>query len=649
MIARHKKIIKALLDANDYVSVTSLANDLYCSEKTVRNDLKVLDQWLKRYPTLQIERKPSVGVRLEGDEVAKGMLLRDLLHMRDGEECQLQLLKRLLMADKPITMQQLADQLYMSKSTIHYDLEDIDRWLRSFHLKLIRKPNLGLKVQGEEKNWRMALSRLVELLVDHSHYMFNERQLKMIADVLQPYEVALIEKEVREVESVLPFPLTDEAVMSLTIHIAIAVKRMKQGHSIQMNLTQLNELKQKREYKLAGQLARKIETRLAIKIPDAEVGYIALHLLGARIRYDHVHLNNGVEKFFSEIDEEALRVTRLLMEYVSNHMDDRLINDQELLLGLTIHLHSTLNRLRNGLSITNPMLSEIKKMYRYAFEIVLSFMKQMEGGMNLAIPEDEIAYIVLHIQAALERVQHKQYGRKKVLIICTTGSGTSRFVEAKFAAAFPEVDVVGIASISKLNEVIEEKKPDLLISTVPLLNHTTLPTITVSPLLRKHELEMIKDQLFHLRIKKAERKSYGAIKSLLDEQLIFLDLPFTTREHVITYLAEQLYEHGYVDEMYEQSANDRESVSSTYIGSEMAIPHGEVQFIRQSVIAVGRLQSSVGWGGDRVCLVFMIASRMKEKERIKQLFQELVALSEDEETIRKLKQVKTARQFYQCL
>ncbi|KHF29285.1 hypothetical protein LR68_01886 [Anoxybacillus sp. BCO1] len=47
----------------------------------------------------------------------------------------------------------------------------------------------------------------------------------MIADVLQPYEVALIEKEVREVESVLPFPLTDEAVMSLTIHIAIAVKR----------------------------------------------------------------------------------------------------------------------------------------------------------------------------------------------------------------------------------------------------------------------------------------------------------------------------------------------------------------------------------------------------------------------------------------
>ena len=81
----------------------------------------------------------------------------------------------------------------------------------------------------------------------------------------------------------------------------------------------------------------------------------------------------------------------------------------------------------------------------------------------------------------------------------------------------------------------------------------------------------------------------------------------------------------------------------------MAIPHGEVQFIRKSVIAVGRLQAPIVWGEDRVQLVFMIANRMQEKERIKQLFQELVALSEDEGTLKQLKQAKTVNQFYQCL
>lgn len=123
---------------------------------------------MQRYPSLKIERKPSVGVLLKGDDMSKKQLLRDLLN--DSEEGlshnerQLQLLKWLLTADKPITMQQLADQFYISKSTIHYDLEEIDEWLHHFHLKLIRKPHLGLKVEGEEKKLAcgiIAVSRIV--------------------------------------------------------------------------------------------------------------------------------------------------------------------------------------------------------------------------------------------------------------------------------------------------------------------------------------------------------------------------------------------------------------------------------------------------------------------------------------------------------
>lgn len=154
LLVRHKKILKALLRAERYVSVTSLANELHCSEKTVRNDLKVLDDWLQRYE-LKIERKPSIGIRLTGEGAAKATLLRDVLN--DSEEGlshnerHLQLLKWLLTADKPVTIQQLADQFYISKSTIHADLEEIGDWLHRFQLKLIRKPHLGIKVEGEEK------------------------------------------------------------------------------------------------------------------------------------------------------------------------------------------------------------------------------------------------------------------------------------------------------------------------------------------------------------------------------------------------------------------------------------------------------------------------------------------------------------------
>lgn len=653
VLVRHKKILKTLLHAAHYVPVTSLAKDLRCSEKTIRNDLKALDEWMQRYPSLKIERKPSVGVLLKGDDMSKKQLLRDLLN--DSEEGlshnerQLQLLKWLLTADKPITMQQLADQFYISKSTIHYDLEEIDEWLHHFHLKLIRKPHLGLKVEGEEKNWRAALSRLVELLVDRSHYILNEQQLNMIADVLQPYEVALIEKEIHQTEKYLDFPLTDQAIISLTIHIAIAVKRIKKGYGIQMDDGQLKKLQTKKEYELAEKLARRIEAWLAIKIPKAEIGYITLHLLGARIRYDQIQVKEGTESFLNKVDREALKVARLLIENIAKNTDGRLLEDQELLLGLTIHLHSTLNRLRNGFSVTNPMLREIKQMYRYAFEMVFSLIREIENQIRITIPEDEMAYIVLHIQAALERLQTKRYQRKRAAIVCPTGSGTSRLIEAKISAVFPDVDVVGVASVSKLREVIKEKKPDLLISTVPLAK-TDVPAITVSPLLREHELQMIKDFLFHIQIRSAKiDKPYKTIKEMIHKDMIFLDLPSTDRLNVIGYLAKELYERGYVEREYEQSAKEREQISSTYIGGGIAIPHGEARFIRRSAIAVAQLRVPVDWDGEKVNLVFMLANRLQENTKIKHLFQELANLSEDEDTLKKLKVSQTVQEFYQCL
>jgi activator of the mannose operon, transcriptional antiterminator len=301
MLSRHKQLLKQLLNAHTYTSVAALASQLVCSEKTIRNDLKELDEFLsEKYPNIVIERKPSVGVIIRGKEAEKQKLLHDLALFEETNSSQdyrkLQFIKILLTEDKPVTMQQLAERFYISKSAIQNDLEEIEQWLQSFGLVLIRKPHLGIKVEGTEQAWRTALSRLVELLVDHSYYIFDAKQLKLIEDVLKPYELALIEKEIRKIDEWLEFPLTDQSVISLTVHIAIAIKRIKMGHRININPNQLQELQTKPEYRLAEQLAKQIEQWVAVKIPDEEIGYITLHLLGARLRYDQTNekkiLNN---------------------------------------------------------------------------------------------------------------------------------------------------------------------------------------------------------------------------------------------------------------------------------------------------------------------------------------------------------------------
>ncbi|MED4988298.1 BglG family transcription antiterminator [Parageobacillus toebii] len=648
MLSRHKQLLKQLLAAHTHTSVATLANQLVCSEKTIRNDLKALDEFLsEKYPNIVIERKPSVGVIIRGKETEKQKLLHDLTRLEETNPSQdyrkLQFIKILLTEDKPVTMQQLAERFYISKSAIQNDLEEIEQWLQSFGLVLIRKPNLGIKVEGTEQAWRTALSRLVELLVDHSYYIFDAKQLKLIEDVLKPYELALIEKEIRKMDEWLEFPLTDQSVISLTVHIAIAIKRIKTGHRIDINANQLQELQMKPEYRLAEQLAKQIEQWVAVKIPDEEIGYITLHLLGARLRYDQTNEKKDIEQLLIKMDNEALQIVKELIHDISLHTDERLREDKELLIGLTIHVHSTLNRLRNGLAVKNPLLKDIKQMYRYPFEIVLSLIPKVEKKANVPIPEDEVAYIVLHIQAALERIQHK-IEKIRAVIVCATGSGTSRLIEAKISAAFPKLEIVAVASIAKLNEIIAATKPDLLISTVPL-EHRKIPVITVSPLLPKQELDMIEQWVERV----SQPRRYEMLRQLINPSCIFLDISVASRFEAIDYIANELCKRGYVESLYGQSAKERETLSSTYIGGGIAIPHGQIQWINQSIIAVARLSSPIDWDGEQVKFVLMIAHRLNDNSQIKKLFQEIALLSEDEQTLKQLSTCKTADEFYQLL
>jgi activator of the mannose operon, transcriptional antiterminator len=644
MLSRHKQLLKQLLAAHTHTSVATLASQLVCSEKTIRNDLKALDEFLsEKYPNIVIERKPSVGVIIRGKETEKQKLLHDLARLEETNSSQdyrkLQLIKILLTEDKPVTMQQLAERFYISKPAIQNDLEEIEQWLQSFGLVLIRKPHLGIKVEGTEQAWRTALSRLVELLVDHSYYIFDAKQLKLIEDVLKPYELALIEKEIRKMDEWLEFPLTDQSVISLTVHIAIAIKRIKMGHRIDIHTNQLQELQTKPEYRLAEQLAKQIEQWIAVKIPDEEIGYITLHLLGARLRYDQTNEKKDIEQLLTKMDNEALQIVKELIHDISLHTDERLREDKELLIGLTIHIHSTLNRLRNGLAVKNPLLKDIKQMYRYPFEIVLSLIPKVEKKINVPIPEDEVAYIVLHIQAALERIQHKNE-KIRAVIVCATGSGTSRLIEAKISAAFPKLEIAAVASIAKLNEIIAATKPDVLISTVPL-EHRKIPVITVSPLLPKQELDMIEQWIE--RVSRPSR--YEMLRQLMNPSCIFLDISVSNRFEAIDYIANELCKRGYVKQLYGQSAKEREALSSTYIGGGIAIPHGQIQWINQSVVAVARLSSPIDWDGEQVKFVLMIAHRLNDNRQIKKLFQEIALLSEDEQMLKQLSICKTAGEF----
>ena len=83
---------------------------------------------------------------------------------------------------------------------------------------------------------------------------------------------------------------------------------------------------------------------------------------------------------------------------------------------LTDHISFTLERIKMGVDIQNPFLSEIKVLYDEEFSIGLKAINLIEETFGIRISDSEAGFIALHLQSARENKQVKETTRTTRLI-----------------------------------------------------------------------------------------------------------------------------------------------------------------------------------------------------------------------------------------
>ena len=66
---RFLDVIKILLEHDDYITINAISKRLQVSNKTIRNDLKQVEEWLKEND-LTLVKKTGVGVTILGKQDA---------------------------------------------------------------------------------------------------------------------------------------------------------------------------------------------------------------------------------------------------------------------------------------------------------------------------------------------------------------------------------------------------------------------------------------------------------------------------------------------------------------------------------------------------------------------------------------------------
>ncbi|AOX45216.1 MULTISPECIES: PTS sugar transporter subunit IIA [unclassified Microbacterium] len=122
-----------------------------------------------------------------------------------------------------------------------------------------------------------------------------------------------------------------------------------------------------------------------------------------------------------------------------------------------------------------------------------------------------------------------------------------------------------------------------------------------------------------------------------------------TREEAMKEAADLLQATGSVTGEYFAAMQQREETVSTYMGNELAIPHGTnetKQAILESGLSVVRYDGGVDWGGEPVSFVIGIAG--KGDEHLEILSQIAILFSEDDDVAR-LKAASSPEELFQAL
>src|SRR5699024_2175878 len=142
-----------------------------------------------------------------------------------------------LLGERYLKLDDLSEEIYVSRSTIQNDLKNVKEILNEYGIQLETRPNYGIKLKGSELKLRFCMSE----------YIFDRSDEEIGDDFIAGTEIFyLSKKEFNSLWKIImlqfkknKITLSDIAINNLLIHFAFSCKRIKSGHHISFFQTDL--------------------------------------------------------------------------------------------------------------------------------------------------------------------------------------------------------------------------------------------------------------------------------------------------------------------------------------------------------------------------------------------------------------------------
>lgn len=550
MNTRALSIIKILLNSVEPVSSLALSQEIGCSTKTIQNEIKEVNKELKNCEIVSIR---GIGYKIEGNLDDIDIKNSDLYDY-DRVEYIIKKIINISSTDKDtIKLEDLADSMYVSLSTVKNDLKEVKKILNEYNLKISSKHKQGICIEASEED-------IIKFIINYSNKVDNSLNIKDFLNNNIIENLFSIKKILLDTLSYENMILTDNEFKNIVNYISIYLSRNNTNQSDFIK-EYIKKYKSKKEKPISED--EQLLIRKAIKEFCRDLN------IATSINLSH-------DKIFEEC--------------------------------LFNHICNLYKRADLGINQYEITAGEIKLKYPFAFELGKIAKKTIEKNLNMEISEDEVENIALHIGGALERIDKRDEKKVyKTIIVCTSGVGTSMLIKSKLENIFKgKLEIIKVIP-SYLIDYVNVLDIDFVISTVEV-NLENVNVIKVSPMLTDKEIKLIEKYI------ETENVYIDLdIQNLFSSELFFKDIKAETRSQVIDIMSKKLVEKGYIDDTMRQSYFERETIATTEIGNMVAIPHGANGEVYENKVAIGILKEPISWEVGKVRLIIMLAL---DKEKI---------------------------------
>jgi PTS system mannitol-specific IIA component len=133
--------------------------------------------------------------------------------------------------------------------------------------------------------------------------------------------------------------------------------------------------------------------------------------------------------------------------------------------------------------------------------------------------------------------------------------------------------------------------------------------------------------------------------TLLTEKTIRVNVSFATKEEAIRACGQLLLDAGHIQPDYIDRMIERDRLSTTYIGNEIAMPHGTKdarQFILSTGIAIIQVPSGVDFGGGNIARILVGLAAVGDEHM--DILTEIAMVCSDDDRLQTLIKAKNPRQ-----